>query len=317
MSKADGDAKKAKGNEFFKAKDYPNAITWYTQAIEAYPDDHTYFSNRSAAYMGLRDFENAAEDGRSCIRIKKDFIKGYHRLATALQSAGKYQLAKEALVSGLAVDPRNKDLLDMRSGVEEQIRLERSRDLMAAAQQKEKEGDITGASKCLDEARKIDSKNARLQSEYDRVHALFERAEKQRKASLSGPARIKESADEKYKGGMFEEAIALYSQCISQADTDELRMKALNNRSACYKQLSNFEATIEDTTAVLEIDPENIKAYIRRAQAFEAVERYKLALQDVKYVISLGIAVAGQSNFQLCSQMQNRLQRVITQMKNM
>lgn len=268
--------------------------------------------------MGQNDFENAAEDGRSCIKINKTFIKGYHRLATALVSAGKYQLAKEALVSGLAVEPRNKDLLDMRSNCEEQIRLARSQDLMAAAQQKEKEGDISGAFKFLEEARKIDSKNSTLQREYERVSAAFERAEKQRKASLSGPARIKESADEKYKGGMFEEAIALYGQCISQAGGDsELRMKALNNRSACYKQLSNFEATIEDTTAVLEIDPENIKAYIRRAQAFEAVERYKLALQDVKYVISLGITTAGQSNYTLCSQMQNRLQRVIQQMKNM
>ena len=48
--------------------------------------DHTYFSNRSASYAGLGDWENAREDGASCIKIKKDFIKGYFRKATAQEA---------------------------------------------------------------------------------------------------------------------------------------------------------------------------------------------------------------------------------------
>lgn len=120
------------------------------------------------------------------------------------------------------------------------------------------------------------------------------------------------------QAGMFEEAIQLYSQCISQStnNSSPLVIKALSNRAACYKQLSNFDATISDCTAVLEAEPDNVKALVRRAQAFEAVERYKLALQDVKYVISLGINVAGQQNYKLCSQMQGRLSVVIEKMKS-
>ena len=61
-------------------------------------------------------------------------------------------------------------------------------------------------------------------------------------------------------------------------------LQALSNRAACYKQISNFDGTIEDCSAVLEAESNNVKALVRRAQAFEAVERYKFALQDVKQV---------------------------------
>jgi len=81
-------------------------------------------------------------------------------------------------------------------------------------------------------------------------------------------------------------------------------------------QLSNFDATIEDTTAVIDMEPENVKSLVRRAQAFEAVERYKLALQDVKTVIALGVGVAGAQNYKLCNQMQGRLQIVIEKLKS-
>ena len=93
-------------------------------------------------------------------------------------------------------------------------------------------------------------------------------------------------------------------------------MKCYGNRSACYKQLSNFDETIADCTHVLEHKPEDIKALVRRAQAFEACERYKSALQDVRTVIALGPDVAGKASYDLCNGMQHRLNRVIAQLKS-
>ena len=149
---------------------------------------------------------------------------------------------------------------------------------------------------------------------------MYDKTEKSRKMGLSPLERIKEQGDDKYKNGMFEDAIALYTKCIDQArssnDNGPTVVKALSNRAACFKQLSNFDGTIEDCTSVLELEPDNVKALVRRAQAFEAVERYKLALQDVKYVIGLGVNGAGMQNYKLCNQMQGRLQVVIQKMKD-
>ena len=94
-----------------------------------------------------------------------------------------------------------------------------------------------------------------------------------------GPEALKAQGNALYKRGQYAAAARLYSQAIELAPE---AAAYYGNRSACYKQISNFDGTIADCTSVLEFEPDNVKALVRRAQAFEAVERYKLAIQDVK-----------------------------------
>lgn len=54
---------------------------------------------------------------------------------------------------------------------------------------------------------------------------------------------------------------------------------------------------------------------MRRAQAYEAVERYKLSLQDVRQVLSYGQEAVGKASYDLANGMQHRLNRVIAQLK--
>jgi stress-induced-phosphoprotein 1 len=96
-----------------------------------------------------------------------------------------------------------------------------------------------------------------------------------------------------------------------------LSLYSYNNNIACYKQVSNYDGTIADCTAVLEVEPQNVKALIRRAQAFEGVERYRFALQDVKTVHAMPYHLVGKQNFDLCNGMQHRLQRTVNQLKQM
>lgn len=320
MSKAAAEQFKAKGNECFKKKDYRGAIGFYTQAIDKDPTNHTFFSNRSACYMALDDYENAAEDGRLCIQANKHFIKGYFRLATALEKMSMFDKVTETLKMGLAIEPQNKDLLAMENRVKNILREEKSAKLQAQAAQYEQAGEWDKCFKTLESARKIDAGNQVLQDKFAQVKVKYERAEKQRVANLDRTEGLKEQGDAKYKEGMFEEAITFYSQCITAAAKKqkyhELHMKALSNRAACYKQLSNFDETIADCTTVLEHEPNNVKALIRRAQAFEAVERYKLALADVKTVLYMPAGSQGQTNFKTCMQMQGRLQMVIEKLKS-
>ena len=54
---ADAEDAKTQGNTALAAKDFDNAIKWYSQALDfskrlALPNNrHVYFSNRSAAYL--------------------------------------------------------------------------------------------------------------------------------------------------------------------------------------------------------------------------------------------------------------------------
>jgi stress-induced-phosphoprotein 1 len=107
-----GNHYKVKGNEALKAGKLQEAIDNYTKAVELEPDNAIYYSNRSAAYAQLEDFNKSAEDGQKAIELKPDWPKGYSRKAYALSKLGKYQEMKETCEAGLKIDHDNQQLKD-------------------------------------------------------------------------------------------------------------------------------------------------------------------------------------------------------------
>ncbi|CAM9290550.1 unnamed protein product [Ectocarpus sp. 12 AP-2014] len=315
MPNATAEAHKAAGNGFFKNGDYRNAIAKYSDAISADPNNHTYWSNRSASYAGLMEWEEAARDAAECIKVNKNFVKGYFRLATAKKNLNELDAAADR---GLCVEPRNADLKKNLKEIDELIRGEKVSQFVAQAEAQLKAGDYGAAMKAVEAGMRLDAGNKDLQAVQDRAKPKFEAAERSRKSGLSSTALLKEKGDDFYRKASFEDAIVKYTECLDSLPDkrSELAIKCYSNRSACYKQLSNFDATVEDTTAVLEVEPENVKALVRRAQAFEAIERYRFALQDVRTVLTMPQDKVGSANLSLANGMQHRLTRVVQQLKN-
>jgi hypothetical protein len=102
---------KDKGNEFFRMKKYKEAVVCYTKAIEYDPSNHTYYSNRSAAYFHLDQFELALKDAEKCILLCPSWVKGHFRKGKALIGLRQYQDAINALKQGLKIEC-NKELQD-------------------------------------------------------------------------------------------------------------------------------------------------------------------------------------------------------------
>jgi stress-induced-phosphoprotein 1 len=50
---------KSLGNDAFKNKNYEQAIEHFTKAIEFNPNDHVFYSNRSASYLNLQQYSKA------------------------------------------------------------------------------------------------------------------------------------------------------------------------------------------------------------------------------------------------------------------
>ncbi|EPQ28876.1 uncharacterized protein PFL1_03678 [Pseudozyma flocculosa PF-1] len=105
---------KAKGNAAFASKDYTTAIQHYTDAIAAAssPEDavHVLYSNRSACYSGLKQWDQALQDADECIKANPDFAKGYGRKGGALHGARKLQEAVDAYKQGLDKAPQDAGL---------------------------------------------------------------------------------------------------------------------------------------------------------------------------------------------------------------
>lgn len=310
-------AKKNEGNTFFKNKDYKNAIEKYTEAINIDNSDVTFFSNRSACFAALNRWEEAAEDGKQCTLVDKKFIKGYFRAALGYQNLENYDLALDFIKRGLAIEPSNADLKKMNREIDDNIRMKKVESAIAAAKSQLAANDIPGAHRTVDMALRLDPTNKTLNAMMDDIRPKFEKHEKLRVSGMSKQEVLKEEGDKKFKNAEFESAIASYTKALDiiSDKSSELALKCYGNRAACYKQLSNFEATIADCTHVLEYKPGDVKSLVRRAQAFEAVERYKLAIQDVREVLQCGVDTVGKTTYDLCNGMQHRLTRVIQQLK--
>jgi len=316
------EAIKAEGNGFFKNGKYAEAIAKYKEATQLDDTVPSYWSNMAACYEKLRKFEEMADAGRSCIKADKSFVKGYFRLAVAYKQLNHLSDCIKTLESGLAIQSSNPDLKRMKKEVTELQRGEQVAAHCNKGEEMMQNGDFAGAMKQLDLASRLDAGNATVEKLMSKVKPKFEAQERKRKANLSPVERFKEQGDTSYKNANFEEAVGHYTKCLDQLQSQgksgsDLALKAYANRAACYKQISNFDGVISDCTAVLEVDPENAKALIRRAQAFEGVERYRFALQDVKTVLLMPYNKVGKANFDLCNMMQHRLQRTVNQLKKM
>jgi tetratricopeptide (TPR) repeat protein len=204
----------SEGNTFFKNKQYEQAIDKYSEAIEHDPSDVTFYSNRSACYAALQRWSEAAEDGRLCIMTDRNFVKGYFRQALALQNLDNIEGSIEAVKRGLGIDPQNADLKKMSRELEEHQRMKKVESFIVSAEMQLKDNDITAAYKSVDSGLRLDPNNKELNRLMDRVRPLYERAEKQRLASLDPKERLKEEGDSLFKAAKFEEAIKAYTRCL-------------------------------------------------------------------------------------------------------
>lgn len=83
------------------------AVSYYSQALETAPTDHTILGNRAAAHHNLGSYTEAEADADKCISIKPDWSKGFQRKAMAQQAQGDLEQAMENYQKGCDLDPTN------------------------------------------------------------------------------------------------------------------------------------------------------------------------------------------------------------------
>ncbi|RMX64622.1 hypothetical protein KXD40_008198 [Peronospora effusa] len=101
-SREDDSRHKNCGNEFFKLRDYEAAIREYSLGINKTPTA-TLYSNRSAAYCALGQYQQAKEDAAKAITLDPDWAKTYSRKGKALYGLASYKKAADAYARGLEI----------------------------------------------------------------------------------------------------------------------------------------------------------------------------------------------------------------------
>jgi tetratricopeptide (TPR) repeat protein len=101
---------KTKGNEHFNAKRWQEAITCYSRGIDLNPKVVILFSNRSAAYTQLGQYQLALDDAEKCIILKRDWVKGHFRRGKALMGLQRYTEAIVSLKEALNCEVGSKEI---------------------------------------------------------------------------------------------------------------------------------------------------------------------------------------------------------------
>jgi tetratricopeptide (TPR) repeat protein len=103
-------ALKEAGNQHMARGAFGKAVRIYNKAIELDPNNALLYSNRSAAYFNLRNFEAALEDALKAVQLAPNWWKAYKRKGMSLLHLKYYEEAIATLEQGLALEPENEDI---------------------------------------------------------------------------------------------------------------------------------------------------------------------------------------------------------------
>ncbi|XP_030066908.1 mitochondrial import receptor subunit TOM34 isoform X2 [Microcaecilia unicolor] len=102
----------------------------------------------------------------------------------------------------------------------------------------------------------------------------------------------KQAGNESFKHGQYGQAAGYYTEAINilaksgLKNPEELSI-LYSNRAACYLKNGTCTECIKDCSVSLDLSPFGIKPLLRRAAAYEALERYQLAYVDYKTVLQV------------------------------
>ena len=85
-------------------------------------------------------------------------------------------------------------------------------------------------------------------------------------------------------------------------DGHKVRAVLFCNRAACHLEVQQYQEAVKDCSSAIDLDGEYLKAWHRRARAYEGLDDMDRALRDVQKVISISstLQVILPMNFHVC-----------------
>lgn len=148
---------------------------------------------------------------------------------------------------------------------------------------------LDDAQKAFQQALKVEPNSDEVMEKLQGINAkLRERNEKAKPSSCHTPDEAKQLGNSLFSDGKYEQAATFYTRAIElQKEPGKEKAVYYANRAACYQQVHLYHQMVDDCTTAIGMDPSHVKAYIRRAIAYEGMEKWKLALDDYNKAQSL------------------------------
>jgi len=98
---------KLKGNAFYEAKQFVEALDAYTKAIDLDAKCACFYFNRSAVWFRLKELRKAEEDARKAVELAPRHVSAISRLGLTLIKAEKFDEAAEVYGQAKDLEPSN------------------------------------------------------------------------------------------------------------------------------------------------------------------------------------------------------------------
>ena len=245
---------KSAGNAHMQKKEYEQAVDAYTSALKLCPNgpsSHVYFSNRAAALLSMKSFEEAIRDSERSLALQPDYAKAHARLGLAQFLLGRFDDAVEAYEAALRLDPDNKASRSY---------LEKARKKLAAQQIVEE----TTAAKDKNVATSVPPNRNAVESG---------------RGPLAPPAATSPTT-----GGSSP------TKTREQIRIDEKEANRFKSKGNAAMAARDYDGAIAAYTAALELSPDGASSHVfysNRAAAFCYLERYEEAEVDSETSIRL------------------------------
>ncbi|XP_060776881.1 sperm-associated antigen 1 isoform X2 [Neoarius graeffei] len=280
-----------KGNEAFRVKDWDEAVAYYTRSLCFLPTV-AGFNNRAQAEIKLQRWTDALRDCDAVLHIETHNCKALLRRATVYTHLGKLQAAHDDLITVLQSEPHNITAQNLLQELNKKINAElqhkprptdqpiRGKKLLIQEVDEEKEEE-TGIESL--EVDKQTQRNAERQTD------LY--LERQTDGVRQGveAAVVRSEGNELYKNGQYGDAAEKYTHGItaltqSGVYSEEDVFFLYCNRAACFLKMGQCSECVSDCSRALQLKPFSVKPLMRRAMAFETLEKFQLAYVDYRTV---------------------------------
>uniref|UniRef100_A0A336KJ35 CSON010576 protein n=1 Tax=Culicoides sonorensis TaxID=179676 RepID=A0A336KJ35_CULSO len=111
---------KDKGNDFYRAKEYKEAIEEYSKSLRILSMAATY-NNRAIAYIKTNEFHKAVKDCDKCLELEPENVKALLRKAQALQGLDQRRDAYQVYCKVLLIEPNNSYALNATNDLRKQL----------------------------------------------------------------------------------------------------------------------------------------------------------------------------------------------------
>ncbi|XP_068132699.1 RNA polymerase II-associated protein 3 [Hyperolius riggenbachi] len=247
-------SEKEKGNNYFRAGKYDDAVECYTKGMNADPYNAVLPTNRASAFFRLKKYAVAESDCNLAIALDRNYPKAYARRGAARLALKNLRGAKEDYEKVLELDPENFEATNELKKINKELE---ACEIIPQEKEVVKEEIVVSE----EERRAIEAQKLKQQAVVQ-----------------------KDLGNAYFKEGKYEAATECYTQGIA-ADSTNALLPA--NRAMAYLKIQKYKEAEEDCTCAINLDTTYGKAYARRGTARIMLGKLREAKEDFEMVLKL------------------------------